>query len=231
MTAVLPTGTPTQSYLDHAADQIGTSDTNDFVNAVLHNELETILFNGLSARSAATDPQLKGNRGTLTVAKDLEAPIAVQSKATRPGVFPFNKFNGVQLLIRAARLAQSESEQSAAGGPDQMNAKKRLMVVPHTHVIRLERSGSRITRIVTNQGNVDVPYQGKVFLALGTIENTRLALETLPNQRGLIGKNLMAHLRSNLTIRLPKSSLSPAVRAIKELAVSSLVRERYSPTH
>jgi hypothetical protein len=222
MTAVLPTGTPTQSYLDHAADQIGTSETNDFVEGPLHEELETILFNGLRARSATADPKLKGKLGTLAVAKDLEAPIAVQSKGERAGFFPFNKFNGVQLLIRAARLAQSEAEQSVVGGPDQRNVKKRLMVVPHTHVIRLERSGGRITRIVTNQGNVDVPFQGKVFLALGTIENTRLALETLPNQRGLIGKNLMAHLRSNLTIRIPKSSLSPAVRAIKELAVSAL---------
>ena len=222
MTPVLPTGSPTESYLDKAAEQIGTKDTNDFINRDLHGELESILFGGLTARPASSDPKLVGNRGTLTNAKDLEAPLAVQSASTRPGFFPFNKFNGVQLLIRAARLAQSEAEQSAVGGPDQTNAKKRLMVVPHAHVIRLERSGSRITRIVTNQGNVDVPFQGKVFLALGTIENTRLALETLPNQRGLIGKNLMAHLRSNLTIRIPKSSLSPAVQAIKELAVSAL---------
>src|SRR6266536_6117530 len=222
MTAVLPTGTPVHSYLDQAAEQIGTSDSNDFINKDLHGELERILFAGLTARPGSSDPKLVGNRGTLTNANDLEAPLAVQSASTRPGFFPFNKFNGVQLLIRAARLAQSEAEQGAVGGPDQINAKKRLMVVPHAHVIRLERSGSRITRIVTNQGNVDVPFQGKVFLALGTIENTRLALETLPNQRGLIGKNLMAHLRSNLTIRIPKSSLSPAVQAIKELAVSAL---------
>jgi hypothetical protein len=146
----------------------------------------------------------------------------VQSKGPRAGFFPFNKFNGVQLLIRAARLAQSEAEQSVLGGSDQRNAKKRLMVVPHAHVIRLERSGARVTRVVTNQGSVDVPYGGRVFLALGTIETTRLALETLPNQRGLIGRNLMAHLRSNLTIRIPKNSLSAAVQAIKELQVSAL---------
>src|SRR6266446_8817095 len=85
MTAVLPTGTPVHSYLDQAAEQIGTSDTNDFVHADLHNELETILFNGLSARSSAADPKLKGNRGTLAVAKDLEAPIAVQSTSPRAG--------------------------------------------------------------------------------------------------------------------------------------------------
>src|SRR5437899_9069362 len=83
MTAVLPTGAATQSYLDHAADQIGTSETNDFVNGPLHDELETILFNGLRTRPAASDPQLKGRRGALAVAKDLEAPIAVQSKGER----------------------------------------------------------------------------------------------------------------------------------------------------
>lgn len=222
MTPVLPTGAPTNSYLDQAAEQIGTSETNDFVNGVLHNELETILFNGLTARPPAADPKLTGNRGALNAAGDLEAPLAVQSKGPRAGFFPFNKFNGVQLLIRAARLAQSEAEQSVVGGPDQRNVKKRLMVVPHAHVIRLERNGRQITRVVTNQGSIDVPYQGKVFLALGTIENTRLALETLPNQRGLIGRNLMAHLRSNLTIRIPKNLLSPAVQAIKELEVSAL---------
>src|SRR5207244_13085097 len=129
------------------------------------------------------EPKLKRKRGTLATAKDLAAPIAVQSMAPRAGFFPCNKFNGVQLLIRAARLAQSEAEQSVVGGPEQKNVKKRLMVVPHAHLIRLERSGRRVIRIVTNQGSVDVPYQGKVFLALGTIENTRLPLETLPNQR------------------------------------------------
>ena len=129
------------------------------MHADLQNELETILFNGLSARSSAADPQLKGNRGTLAVAKDLEAPIAVQSTSPRAGFFPFNKFNGVQLLIRAARLAQSEAEQSVVGGPEQKNVKKRLMVVPHAHLIRLERSGRRVTRIVTNQGSVIVNNQ------------------------------------------------------------------------
>src|SRR5215813_4333279 len=88
MTPVLPSGTPIESYLNQAAEQIGTLDTNDFVHADLHNELETILFNGLSARSSVADPKLKGNRGTLAVAKDLEAPIAVQSTSPRAGFFP-----------------------------------------------------------------------------------------------------------------------------------------------
>jgi hypothetical protein len=39
----------------------------------------------------------------------------VQSAGPRPGFFPFNKFNGVQLLIEAARLAQSEAESAVIG--------------------------------------------------------------------------------------------------------------------
>src|SRR5262249_48674336 len=58
----------------------------------------------------------------------LEAPLAVQSQ-TVAGAFPVNKFSATQLLIRAARAASSES------GLD--NTRKRLMVVPHCHVRRL----------------------------------------------------------------------------------------------
>jgi len=46
-------------------------------------------------------------------------------------------------------------------------------------------------------------------VALGTIESTRLALLSfgdIPNAN-LLGRNLMAHLRSNVAIRVPRSSL------------------------
>jgi hypothetical protein len=71
---------------------------------------------------------------------------------------------------------------------------------------------------------IEVPDGGIVFLAQGTIESTRTALATLPNAHGLIGRNLMAHLRSNLTIRIPRSSFDAALdkRAHPELQVSAL---------
>ncbi|HWZ45345.1 MAG TPA: family 16 glycoside hydrolase [Candidatus Saccharimonadales bacterium] len=196
-----------QSYLEQAADQIGTSETNDFINGRTHEVLAQRLFAGLKARSSATTEltgQVKDEK-KLTNVLDLEAPLAVQSAGPRPGFFPFNKFNGVQLLIEAARLAQSEAESAAIGDANAKNVKKRLMVVDNAHVIRLESAGGRVVRIVTNQGTVDVPYKGRVFLAAGTIENTRIALHALPNSRGLIGRNLMAHLRSNLTFRVKRS--------------------------
>jgi len=216
-------------YLDTAAEQIGTNQTNDFVYGSLQEALQELLFNGLRARPTG-QTALVGSRGTPMTAKqpkaqllgELDAPLAVQSKSPRPGFFPFNKFNAMQLLIRASRSAQAEAEQSAVGGPAERDVKKRLMLVDRTKAIGLERQGGRITRVVTNQGTVDVPAGGHVFLGLGTVENTRLALATLPNAHGLIGRNLMAHLRSNVTIRLPRASLGAALAGHDELAVSAL---------
>ena len=224
---VVTTGGRLLSYLDHAADQIGTSATNDFMNGPLHELLRQRLFDALQARPAVGQVTLTGNRGVLTSATDLEAPLAVQSASPRPGFFPLNKFNAVQLLVRAARLSRSEAEQSARGDEAAINRRRRFMVVPNAHVIRLERNvdgdGRRITRIVTNQGIVDVPASGRVFLAAGTVESTRLALLSLPNANGLIGRNLMAHLRSNLTIRIPRKSLEAIDPNLsKELAVSAM---------
>ena len=218
-----------QSYLEQSADQIGTSDTNDFIHGRTHEVLAQTLFAGLKTRSGSA-PELTGqvkDEKKLTNVQDLEAPLAVQSTAPRPGFFGFNKFNGVQLLIEAARLAQSEAESAASGGPDAKNVKKRLMVVDNAHLVRLDTAGGRVTRIVTNQGTIDVPYKGKVFLAAGTIENTRIALHTLPNSHGLIGRNLMAHLRSNLTFRVKRSDFGEALDLAKhpelhDLQVSAL---------
>ena len=92
---VLPVPAPVESYLDAAARQIGTDTTNDFVFGPL-DALRQRLFDGLKARAAA-DAVLTGNRGSLTKVEDLEAPLAVQSAPSRPGTFPLNKFNSVQI--------------------------------------------------------------------------------------------------------------------------------------
>ncbi len=224
---VLPRQHPVESYLDAAARQIGSDTTNDFIFGPLHDALRKRLFEALRGR-AATDPVLTGNRGVLTKIEDLEAPLAVQSAPSRPGTFPLNKFNSIQLLIRASRVAQAEAQQAApfsdglATDPKRRvaDAKKRLMIVDNIYVTKLVRSGNRITRVETNQGGFDVPRGGAVILALGTIENTRMALNTVPEKK-LIGRNLMAHLRSNLTFRIPHSSFS-SLNLTKDLAVSAL---------
>src|SRR5262249_14447062 len=66
-----------EPYLDQAARQIGTLETNDFINKVLHSQLRGRIFAALMARAPDPSLQLTGKRGQLAQAEDLEAPLAV----------------------------------------------------------------------------------------------------------------------------------------------------------
>ena len=246
-------------YFDRAAEQIGVKETNDFIHGALHTALRQQLFDGLQSGGVTdaipldelADPYISptisreelvdhlGLTGTGAPSLDrpellkmlnLEAPLAVQTRAPRAGLFPFNKFSAVPVLMKAARAAYLES-----GGDDR---KKRLMVVPHCHVTRLTTrvapdSTQHVTGVQTNLGEIPVQENGTVIIALATIESTRLALLSfggIPNY-DLIGKNLMAHLRSNLTIRIPRESLTFLDENIRELQASALFvkgRHRFS---
>jgi 3-keto-disaccharide hydrolase/GMC oxidoreductase len=152
----------------------------------------------------------------------LEAPLAVQS-TTLPGFFPTNKFSAVPGLIRAARIAAGEAD---GIGPT-ADARKRLMIVPNCHVQELITQTQtdgwvQVTgvRVWQNGSSVDIPLaqprgnrQSAVVIALGTIETTRICLTTF--QQSLAGRaaqrmgtNLVAHLRSNLTIRVPRAAIA-----------------------
>ncbi len=152
----------------------------------------------------------------------LEAPLAVQS-TTLPGFFPTNKFSAVPGLIRAARLAAGEAD---GIGPN-ADARKRLMIVPNCHVQDLVTETQAdnwvaVTgvRVWQNGVSVVIPLatprnggQSVAVIALGTVESTRLALTTF--QQSLAGRaaqrmgtNLMAHLRTNLNIRVPRAAIA-----------------------
>lgn len=169
----------------------------------------------------------------------LEAPLAVQA-AAEPGFFPFNKFSAIPLMIQAARVASTEADGT---GPD-ADARKRVVVVPGCHVQELITQTQpdnwvRITgvRAIDRTGaSVDIPLappqpdgtQSAVVIALGTIESTRLALLTFQNSLAgraaqRMGENLVAHLRSNLTIRIPKSALTSPASPAKHIPVSALL--------
>ena len=241
-----------------AGEQIGVDETNDFIYGPLHDALRRRTFDGVKGGKVAgamnlgqlpPHPKAEGNGvvkreqllelldtqddPTLTNEdlKDLlklEAPLAVQAR-TRSGFFPFNKFSAMPLLIKGSRAAWAESNND--------DVKKRLMIVPHCHVTRLVTEGGQVTAVQTNQGTIPVPPSGVVVLAAGTIESTRLALlsfEQAPNH-GLIGRNLIAHLRSNLTIRFKRDTLG-IDPAIKELQASALflkgrIQLNGSPSH
>lgn len=179
------------AYFAESKRQLGTDTTNDYIFGPLHENLRLRLFEGIGSVT---------HRVGINTPNDLEAPLAVVSASERAGTFPINKFSSMPLLMDAARKAWIESN-----GDDR---KKRLMIVPGCSVERLGLTGNQVTSIETSLGTLTLPAGGNVVIALGTIESTRLALRSLPNANGLIGRNLMAHLRSNFTIRLPRRSLN-----------------------
>lgn len=233
-------------YFDESTRQIGVDDTNDFIFGELHNALRARLFDKIGAVSGAiqlkdlppspllkpgADPlQLLGltSAGSLTPADllnmlKLEAPLAVQARAPHAGFFPMNKFSVVPLLMKAARTAFSDSN-----GDD---SKKEFMVLPGTHVLSLRKTQTaagvwRIIGVDTSNGFIELAPGGVAVIGLGTIESARLGLVSFDGTGiptwPLMGKNLMAHLRSNLVFRVPRTAIPGLSPATNELQSSSL---------
>jgi hypothetical protein len=218
-----PDGFP--GYFRQASEQIGVNESNDFMHGVLHDAMRQQLFAALQSNPSPVPEAIPLQNlplrvdvppGTPTAEQNLlklEAPLAVQGRQPRAGFFPFNKFSSVPLLMQATRSAEVE-----ASGDDY---KKRLMVVPDARVVELitgDRNGQkrviklliRLVREGDREVTYDLPDDGIVIIANSTIESTRLALESfqvLPVWQEM-GKNVIAHLRSNLTIRVPEEAIS-----------------------
>jgi hypothetical protein len=212
-------------FFGEAAEQTGTTTSNDYINGDLHDFYRKKLFDNYNAipnhvplaelpdyiRYAGAKLQDQLNNPpypNFDQAIRLDAPLAVQIE-TRPGFFPFNKFSSVPLAITAARDAEAQS-----GGSD---LNKRLMIVPNCHVKRfVTRSyvlatGATVDEVVgidTSDGPIDLSQTGRrplVVLAMGAIESARMAMASaggVPNAH-LFGSNLLVHLRKNVAFRVP----------------------------
>src|SRR5437867_214566 len=237
-----------KGYFRQSSDQIGVTETNDFIFGDLQRAMRKQLLDGLSTVSDAMDlaslpdhpaveyrdtpatvddvanvlgidklPSPPPPIQTLRNEAKLEAPLAVQGQSGHAGFFPFNKFSAVPLLIKAAREAANQS------GSD--DVRKRLMVVSRCHVIRLNTvsdvGGQRVSEIITERGRIPVSPDAKVIIALGTVESTRLALFSFGSD-GKIGRNLLAHLRSNVDIRVPRAALTALPATAKALEAAAL---------
>ncbi|TMC47365.1 MAG: GMC family oxidoreductase, partial [Chloroflexi bacterium] len=184
--------------------EIGVWDKTDYISGPLFAELKT---------------KMVGVKGSVPTVDDIEdAPLAVQASPPASGLFSFDKYSSAPILIDAIR--------EASGAPDW---RRRLFLVPRAHVIRLSTSGG-----VVNQIEVDANGQRKfltidptcaVVLANGTIEATRLALESFPTP--LMGRNLMAHLRSNTIVRIKRAAFAPSLP--KQLEAAALLVRGSTP--
>lgn len=242
------------TYFPQAAAQLAVDETNDFIFGELHEVLQQRLAAGIDGNKVAEaipldDLELRLNVDPATSAaarrlKKLEAPLAVQTRSTRAGFFPFNKFSAVPLIIRCAREAQFEVERllddraELGESPEREgdDVKKRYMVVPNFWVTGLEATPAdpgpiRVTRVRGKRREIgggetdvaiDVRDGANVVIALGTIESARLVLNSFPDLpgRALVGANLMGHLRSNVVIRIPRTSLPEGLP--QELQASAL---------
>src|ERR1043166_4735091 len=178
--------------------EIGVTPTADFISGGLFSAL-------LTAFQAAAP-------SGVTVA---EAPLAVQGKADQSGLFAFDKYSSAYLLLDAIREDIARRLRiDSFGNP--INGFRRLMWLPRPHVARLRVTGTAVSAIeLSVDGKAQPPLTAPllspnctVVLALSTIESTRLALESFPSAP--MGANLMAHLRSNITIRI-KRNLFPSL--------------------
>jgi len=136
-----------------------------------------------------------------------EPPLAVLGRGPASGLFTFNKYSSLPLLIDAVRHAIK-----AARGND---SRRRLFLVPKAQVVKLHTLNGAVRQIEVfvdgKQRFLDVTPKCDVVLALSAIESTRLALESFPTTPDpgdeKMGRNLTVHMRSTTTVQIKRSVL------------------------
>jgi choline dehydrogenase-like flavoprotein len=175
--------------------QTGVADDTEFIQGPLCDLLKARTAAAIAAHSVANVDSVDA------------APLAVQGQSPASGLFAFDKYSSVTLLIDAVRDAASSSD-------DQ----RRLFVVPNCHVTKLNTTAGAISSLAVNVNGVSqtlgVRPNCPVILALGTMESTRLALNSFPTSPGnpaaeRMGRNLMAHWRTNIYVKVKRTALDP----------------------
>lgn len=187
----------TAQYLDdHYIDlesETGVVPATDFI----FGELEEVLRSA-SVAAAALTPDIESQLGDQGVQV---APLAVQGGSPVSGLFSFDKFSSLPLLLEAIR-----DDVRVAGVND---AARRLFLVPLAHVVKLHASNGAVHTIEVDVAGhrqfLSIGPSAAVVLAASAVESTRLALHSFPT--ALMGRNLMAHLRSDFTVRVRRAAL------------------------
>ncbi|MFB8790064.1 MAG: GMC oxidoreductase [Potamolinea sp.] len=198
--------------------QTGVAEKTDFITGKLYEALRHKVDSVLNSV-----PKLEN--------KSEEPPLAVLGNSPSSGLFSFDKFSSAPLLIDAIR--EDITEKSKFN-----DAQRRLFLVPRTHVTKLHTTGSVVTKIEVSvngkQEFLDINPNCSVVLALSGIESTRLALESFPRssdpQKELMGRNLMVHVRSNITVRIRRSVLeSPGFPLPEKLETAAMLVRGTTP--
>jgi hypothetical protein len=195
--------------------QTGVTDRTEFIQGALYNVLNQRVAGIIQSASV---PHLDAVE---------EPPLAVQGQSPASGLFGFDKYSSVTLLIEGVR--------EASGQPD---ANRRLFIVSNAHVARVNAANGTIVSVDAVVGGVTqslgVAPNCAVILALGTVESTRLALNSFPRSPGnaaqeLMGRNLMAHWRSNIFVRVRRPALDPGSTLPNALQTGALLVRGSTP--
>jgi choline dehydrogenase-like flavoprotein len=178
------------------AQEIGTAVTTDFIS-------KTALFDALLGA-------IKGALPLTGITEAGEAPLAVVGAAPRSGLFAFDKFSSAPFIMDAIRNDVAVNGSSG-------DVTRRIFLVPRAqvHRLNLNAAGDAVTSLDLSVAGVrrqlNLTKGAAVIAADGTVEGTRLALESLNVGSAQFGSprvgNLMAHLRSNITVRIKRTAL------------------------
>jgi choline dehydrogenase-like flavoprotein len=190
-----------QHYAD-VESETGVVPATDFIFGGLHDALV---------------PAVEAAAAVVPALSEVEdAPLAVQGSAPASGLFSFDKFSSLPLLVDAVRR-----DVRGSGGSD---AARRIFVVPRAHVTALHTAGGAVHTVEADVGgqrrHLAVGADCAVVLAASAIESTRVALTSFPSD--LMGRNLTAHVRSDFALRIHRDAL-PGLPARVETS-AALVR-------
>ena len=191
-------------------EEMGVFPTTDYISGTLFDQLKA-RFESVAGAGQSVE----------------EAPLAVQGKAPQSGLFPFDKYSSAYLLFDAVR------EDIGRRWRNNIDAWRQLMILPRAQVVKLTTAGNRVTelelRMNDQQQFLRPPLLASdctVILAAGTIESTRLALDSLSapaTGTNRMGSNLMAHLRSDITARIRRSAIASLPAQPTELEMAALL--------
>jgi hypothetical protein len=191
-------------YLD-VESEIGVVPGTDFIFGDLFNVLHSEV--GAAVSVVPNIESAVGNNGVEV------PPLAVQGSAPESGLFSFDKYSSLPILIEAIR------EDVASSGVNDAN--RRLFLVPVAHVVKLHATSGVVHTIEADVAGqrkfLPVAPQCVVILAASAVESTRLALHSFPSP--LMGRNLMAHVRSDFTVRVRRSALPPVPGHVQTAAL------------
>jgi Domain of Unknown Function (DUF1080)/GMC oxidoreductase len=185
-------------------DEAGVSDYSDLINGTLFKSLKALLEKKL-------EEPLQNHL------KLMNPPVAVAANSTVSGLYSPDAFSSLGWLLENIRVESNFPDVPKASDPSWKS--KSIFLVPNTLVYKLEANSGRVSRIHVVDSNsqktssFELSSNCDVILAGTAVESTRLVLNSFPRSlslkedKELIGRNLMGHLFSGITVRIKREAL------------------------